>query len=201
MNGTRLALLMSVVCKVTWRYISHPPAYRQLELLITECRHKIKELTKELSHHMELLQNSYSPDAFSFCRTKLDCMASSLESLMAHRRAKKAARFGDIIDHNLTDNNLNQHVNNTNASTNDILPKGTAQLLHASALATKPNLPTFIWIILLLSTCPVALIYRRDIYPFTWAYILPYSTTYQLGGGFSRHLRLFSAHAISQVLF
>ena len=31
------------------------------------------------------------------------------------------------------------------------------QLSHASALAAKPNRLTFIWIILLLSTCPVAL--------------------------------------------
>ena len=71
---------------------------------------------------MELLRNSYSPDAFLFYWTKLDSMASSLESLLAHRRAKKAARFGGIsIDHNFNDNNLNQHVNNINASTNDIL--------------------------------------------------------------------------------
>ena len=49
-----------------WRYISHSAAYRHLKLLITECRHKIKELTKELSHHMELLRNSYSPDTFLF---------------------------------------------------------------------------------------------------------------------------------------
>ena len=125
MNGTRLALLMSLVCKVTWRHVSHSAAYRQLKLLITECRHKIKELTKELSHHMELLRNSYSPDTFLFYTTKLDSMASSLESLLAHRRAKKAVRFGSIIDHNLTDNNLDQHVNNTNASTNDILSNVT----------------------------------------------------------------------------
>ena len=31
------------------------------------------------------------------------------------------------------------------------------QLSHANALAAKPNMPTFIWIILLLSTYPVAL--------------------------------------------
>ena len=74
----------------------------------------------------------------------------------------KKSRFGGIVDHTLTDNNLNQHVNNTNPSTNDILSNVThnvtlPQLSHASALAAKPNLPTFIWIILLLSTCPVAL--------------------------------------------
>ena len=105
--------------------------------------------SQDSNHPDDLFQSRYS-------------MASSLESLLAHRRAKKAARFGGIIDHNLTDNNLNQHVNNTNASTNDIyylmlhitpLP----QLSHTSALAAKPNLPTFIWIILLLSNCPVAL--------------------------------------------
>ena len=45
---------------------------------------------------------------------------SSLESLLTHRRAKKAARFRGTIDHNLTDNSLNQQVSNTNASTNDI---------------------------------------------------------------------------------
>ena len=108
-----------------WRYISHSAAYRHLKLLITECRHKIKELTKELSHHMELLQNSYSPDTFLLYTNKLDSMASSLESLLAHRRAKKAARSRGIINHNLTANHLNQHINNTNASTNDILSNVT----------------------------------------------------------------------------
>ena len=103
-----------------WRYISRSAAYKHLKLLITECRHKIKELTKELSRHMELLRNSCSPDTFLFYTTKLDSMASSLESLLAHRRAKKAARFRGTIDHNLTDNSLNQQVSNTNASTNDI---------------------------------------------------------------------------------
>ena len=52
-------------------------------------------------------------------------MASSLESLLAHRRAKKAARSRGIINHNLTANHLNQHINYTNASTNDILSNVT----------------------------------------------------------------------------
>ena len=103
-----------------WRYISHYAAYRQLKLLITECRHKIKALTKELSNHMELLRNSCSPDAFLFYTSKLDSMASSLETLLTRRRAKKAARFRGIIDHSFTDNSLNQLVNNTNASNNDM---------------------------------------------------------------------------------
>ena len=90
-----------------WRYISHSAAYRHLKLLITECRHKIKALTKELSHQMELLRISCSPDAFLFYTSKLDSMASSLETLLTHRRAKKAARFRGI-DHNFTDNSLNQ---------------------------------------------------------------------------------------------
>ena len=47
-------------------------------------------------------------------------MASLLETLLTHRRAKKAARFRGIIYHNSTDNSLNQQVNNTNASNNDI---------------------------------------------------------------------------------
>ena len=34
---------------------------------------------------------------------------------------KKSSSLRSIIDHNLTHNNLNQHVNNTNANTNDIL--------------------------------------------------------------------------------
>ena len=62
-----------------WRYISHSAAYRHLKLLITECRHKIKALTQELSNHMELLRNSCSPDALLFYTSKLDSMASSLE--------------------------------------------------------------------------------------------------------------------------
>ena len=39
---------------------------------------------KELSHLMELLQNSYSQDTFLLYTNKLDSMASSLESLLAH---------------------------------------------------------------------------------------------------------------------
>ena len=111
---------------------------------------------------MELLRNSCSPDTFLFYTTKLDSMASSLESLLAHRRAKKkASRFRGTIDHNLTDNNLNQQVSNTNASTNDI----PSNVTHNASTSTvtrkrsrrKTNRLTFIWIILLLSTSPVAL--------------------------------------------
>ena len=57
---------------------------------------------------------SHSPDTFLLYANKLDSMASSLESLMAHRLAKKAARSCGIINHNLTANHLNQHINNTN---------------------------------------------------------------------------------------
>ena len=74
-----------------WRFIAHSAAYKHLKLLITECRHKIKTLTQELSHHMELLRNSCSPDAFLFYTAKLDSMALSLESLLANRRTKKTA--------------------------------------------------------------------------------------------------------------
>ena len=54
-----------------------------------------------------LLRNSYSPDTFLLYTNKLDSMASSLESLLAHRRAKEAARSRGIINHNLTANHLN----------------------------------------------------------------------------------------------
>ena len=94
-------------------------------LFITECRHKMKALIKELSHHIELLRNSYSPDTFLLYTNKLNSMASSLASLLAHRRAKKAARSRGITHHNLTANNLNQHVKDTDASTNDILSNVT----------------------------------------------------------------------------
>ena len=87
-----------------WRYISHSAAYRHLKLLITECKRKIKTLTKELSQHLELLRNSCSTDAFSFYQAKLDSMALSFESLLAERRAKKTAPIRRFINHNLTDN-------------------------------------------------------------------------------------------------
>jgi len=77
-----------------------PEVEVRLGLLITECRHKIKELTKELSHHMELLRDSRSRDTFLFHTTKLYSMTSMLEFLLAHRRAIKAARFHGIIEHN-----------------------------------------------------------------------------------------------------
>ena len=43
---------------------------------------------------------------------------------------KKAARFRGIIDHNLTDNNLNQHLSNTNASFNDTLSNTVIEKDH-----------------------------------------------------------------------
>ena len=48
----------------SWSLTGITAAYQHLKLLITECRHKIKELTKELSHHMELLKDSHSQDTF-----------------------------------------------------------------------------------------------------------------------------------------
>ena len=95
-----------------WRYISHSTAYRHLKLL-TECRHKIKTLSKEHSHHMELLRNSCTPEQFSFYSNKLDSMALSLESLLANRREKKTAPIRRLINNNNTDNSLvNPQVNN-----------------------------------------------------------------------------------------
>ena len=146
-----------------WRYISHSAAYRHLKLLITECRHKIKELTKELSRHMELLRNSCSPYTFLFYTTKLDSMASSLESLLAHRRAKKAARFRGIIDHHITDNSLNQQVTNTNAITNDIPSNVTHNASTSTATRkrsrrkTKPaNIPLDNSSVINLSSCSLS---------------------------------------------
>ena len=143
-----------------WRYISHSVAYRHLKLLFTECRQKIKELTKELSHHMELLRNSYSPDTFLLYTNKLDSMASSLESLLAHRRAKKPLVPAErtTISPPITSINTSitlMPVLMTYYLMLHITP--LPQLSHANALAAKPNMPTFIWIILLLSTYPVAL--------------------------------------------
>ena len=118
-----------------WRYISHSAAYRHLKLLITECRHKIKALTEGLSHHMELLRNSCLQDVFLFYTTKLDSMASSLESLCLLTDLPRTARFRGVIDHNSTDNNLNQQVNNPNASVNDIPSNVTRK---RSCRKTKP---------------------------------------------------------------
>ena len=101
-----------------WRYISHSAAYRHLKLLITECKRKIKTLTKELSQHLELLRNSCSTDAFSFYQAKLDSMALSLESLLAERRAKKTAPIRRFINHNLTDNSINPQVNSNDTPSN-----------------------------------------------------------------------------------
>ena len=95
-----------------WRYISHSAAYGHLKLLINECHHKIKTLSMELSHHMELLRNSCTQDEFLFYSTKLDFMALSLESLLANRRAKKTAPIRRIIHNNNTINSLvNPQVN------------------------------------------------------------------------------------------
>ena len=61
-------------------------------------------------------------------------MASSLETLLSHRRAKKAARFRGI-DHNFTDNSLNQQVNNTNVSNNDM----PSNVTHNASNSTVPR--------------------------------------------------------------
>ena len=47
-----------------------------------------------------------------------------------------------IIDHNLTDNNLNQHVNNTNASTNDILSNVTHNASTSTATRKRSRRKT-----------------------------------------------------------
>lgn len=90
-----------------WRHISHSAAYQHLKLLITECTHNIKApLTKELSHQMELLRNSCLPDALL-----LAAQANWIPWLawrLTHTRTKRAARFRGIIDHNFTENSLNQ---------------------------------------------------------------------------------------------
>ena len=85
-----------------WKYISHSAAYGHLKLLINECHHKIKTLSMELSHHMELLRNSSTQDEFLFYSTKLDSMALSLESLLANRRAKKTAPIRRIYTNRST---------------------------------------------------------------------------------------------------
>ena len=101
-----------------WRYISYFAAYRHLKLLITECHHKINSLTRELSHHKELLRNSSTPAAFLFYTSKLDSMALSLESLLTNRRAKKTAPIRHFVNNNLGHNSLNPQVN-TNTDVND----------------------------------------------------------------------------------
>ena len=112
---------------------------------------------------MELLRNSCSSDTFLFYTTKLDSMASSLESLLAHRRVKKVARFRGTIDHNLTDNSLDQQVSNTNASTNDI-PSNVTHNASTSTVTrkrsrrkTKPaNLHLDHSSVINLSSCPLS---------------------------------------------
>ena len=150
---------------------------------------------------MELLHNSCSPDAFLFYTSKLDSMASS----HTHRRAKKASRFRSIIDHNFTDNSLNQQVNNTNASNNDISSnvthnacKSTATCKH-SCRKTKPaNIQLEHSSVINLSNSSL---FADEICPCTWTYILPDTMTYQLVGSFSQHLRLFMMHATIRVFF
>ena len=71
---------------------------------------------------------------------------------------------------NLTANHLNQHtitlmpVLMTYYIMLHITP--LPQLSHANSLAAKPNMPTFIWIILLLSTYPVGLYLPTRYLPF-----------------------------------
>ena len=152
---------------------------------------------------MELLRKSCSPDTFLFYTTKLDSIASSPETtLLAHRFGKKnAAHFRIIIDHNLTDDRLNQQAFNTNASNNDIPSNVTHNASTSTVTGKRSRRKTKPANIHLDHSCyqprPVALylllIYHVD--------ILPYTMTYQLAGSFSRHLRLFTVHAISRVLF
>ena len=57
--------------------------------------------------------------------------------LLTRRRAKKAARFRGIIDHSFTDNSLNQQVNNTNASNNDMSSNATHNGCKSTVITRK----------------------------------------------------------------
>ena len=57
--------------------------------------------------------------------------------LLTRRRAKKAARFRGIIDHSFTDNSLNQQVNNTNASNNDMSSNATHNAYNSTVITRK----------------------------------------------------------------
>ena len=150
---------------------------------------------------MELLRNSCSPDAFLFYTSKMDSTAPSLETLL------KTARFRGIIYHDSTDNSLNQQVNDTNASNNDIPSNVTHNASNSTATRkrsrrkTKPlNIQLDHSSVINLSSSSLSTD-DRDICPFTWTHILSYTTTYQLVTSFSRHLRLFKTHATSRVFF
>ena len=113
-----------------WRYISHSAAYRHLKLLITECKHKIKTLSMELLHHMELLRYSCTSDEFLFYSTKLDSMALSLESLLGSGLFGTSVSIRRITDNN-TGNTDNSHINpQVNSITNN----------HETSIGTHDNI-------------------------------------------------------------
>ena len=72
-----------------WRNICRLTARRHLILLTKECRRKIKHLRKELTFYKNRLAEHCNAETFSFHSTGIDSMASSLESLLADRRAHK----------------------------------------------------------------------------------------------------------------
>ena len=150
---------------------------------------------------MELLRNSCSPGALLFYTSKLDSMASLLETLLTHRRAKKAARFRGIIYHNSIDNSLNQQVNNTNASNNDIPSNVTHNASNSTATRKHPRRKTKPANIQLDHSSVINLssssLSTDEISVLSHGLTLSYTTSYELVRSFSRHLLLFTTHATS----
>lgn len=78
--------------------------------------HLIVKIHHQINYYGTLASNgTLGQLLFTGCifilQTKLYSMASSLESLLAHRRTKKASRFRGIMDHNFTVNSLNRVFN------------------------------------------------------------------------------------------
>ena len=86
----------------------------------------------ELSHHMELLRNSYSSERFSLYVSKLNSMALSLESLLKKRRTKKTTPVRRFIQHR-----ANYNIPPQDTASNDTTSNVTVNL--SSCLMSSLN--------------------------------------------------------------
>ena len=184
-----MSMPMSILSTMEIHFTLHcllPP-----EAINHRMQHKIKTLSKEHSHQMELLRDSCTPDEFSFYSTKLDSMC------------QKDRSHPPYYDNNNTDNSLVKPQVNSITNNNDTSSYVTHNIFSStqssnatpthkrSRRKTKPTNSQ-------LDNSSVANLSsysQRNINSCTWTYIPPHTSTSKLVGSFSWHLPFFSMHA------
>ena len=136
-----------------WRYISHSAAYRHLKLSLNA-----DTRSKSLPKNSRITWNSCETPIHRthFYSTPINWIPWPLRlNLCWPTDVQKKPLVPAVLLTTINTSITLMPVLMTYYLMLHITP--LPQLSHANALAAKPNMPTFIWIILLLSTYPVAL--------------------------------------------